>query len=486
MAERDGEPVGAEEIEARLGLKIEALASDSRGVARGDVFLAYPGAASDGRRHIREALDAGAAAVLWDPDGFAWDGPQGIPNLPVAGLRGRAGEIAARAFGHPSGRMTVFAVTGTNGKTTVAWLIAGIMARVRGEPAGYFGTVGRGLMGDLGPAPLTTPDAVELQRGLRKVADAGAGVVAIEASSHGLSQHRLAGVECDVGVFTNLSRDHLDHHGSMGEYAAAKDSLFALPGMRGAAVCVDDEHGRGLAGRLDDGMAVATFGSGPARARLLSAEPAPGGMAVCAELDGYGYEWTMPAIGRHNATNALAAMSAARIAGARWVEMLPAMEELGLPPGRMERIGGADARPAVYVDYAHTPAALETALAELRAFRGAGKVWCVFGCGGERDRGKRAQMGRVAAQGADRVVVTTDNPRGESPSEIIAEIVSGAGGRARVIEDRAQAIFAAVREAAAEDAVLIAGKGHEKTQCVGGEILAFDDVQAASAALGET
>ena len=472
-------------IEEAIGMTLASLAADSRSVRKGDVFLAYPGHVADGRDYIPDAVRAGAGAVLWDPQGFEWKPGLDIPNFPIADLKRHASGLAGYAFGDPSRRMQVIAVTGTEGKTTTGWFLAGLLAAAGSGKCGFFGTVGQGVFGDLKPSPLTTLDAVELQRGIAAAYRAGARSAVIEASSHGISQHRLAGIAYDVAVFTNLGRDHLDYHAGAEEYARSKERLFEKEGLSAAAVNVDDSLGRRLAGKLEGRAMVMTFGSGPARVRLLDCRQREDGMEIHAELDGFEHEWTMRCEGRHNAINALAAMSAARLAGLRWGEMLSAMQNLDPPPGRMQRIGSASRGPAVYVDFAHAPHALERVLSNLRETHAGRRISCVFGCGGDRDPGKRPEMGRIASQHADRVYVTSDNPRGEDPERIIADVMKGANPGARTIPDRMQAIFAAIREADPEDIVLIAGKGHERFQIVGDSELPFDDAKIAAVALQE-
>lgn len=481
------EPAAADRatIERGLGAPVRSLALDSRRVGPGDVFLAVPGRQSDGRDHIGEAVKAGAAAVLWDPDGFSWPESVDIPNLPVERLGAAVGRLASEVWGSPSQAMEVVAITGTNGKTTTAWLAAGLLSAVTGGKVGYFGTVGIGALGALRPSGLTTPDPVTLQRELAQLAGEGARHAVVEATSHALDQRRLDGLCCDVAVFTNISRDHLDYHGTHESYARAKSLLFEREELRAAAINVDDRLGRELAGRLEDRLFLTTFGERRGDVRILRAEDRGEGLVIDVSIKGRVHEWSTGVRGRFNAMNVVAAAAAANLTGIRWGEILPALPGLSLPPGRMQRIGDPKAGPAVYVDFAHTPDALAKALGHLREAHAGRQVTCVFGCGGDRDRGKRAEMGRVASALADRVVVTSDNPRGEDPSSIIAEVRAGAGANVSCVEDRAQAIFGAVRSSSAGDAVLVAGKGHEKFQLVGGRRVPFDDVGVAAAALGE-
>ncbi len=472
-------------IESELGMQIVSLSCDSRLTQPGDVFLAYPGADSDGRRHAGEAVRAGAAAVLWDPDGADGNPDWGVPSLPLPGLRKNSGHLAAAVCGDPTRDMRIIAVTGTNGKTTTAWFTAMLLANLTDSDVGYFGTAGQGVMGALEPSSLTTPDAISLQKGFRRLADRGIRHAVIEASSHGICQHRLEGTAYDVAVFTNLSRDHLDYHGTQEEYARSKEMLFERDGLEAAIVNADDQFGRALAERLDGKVILGTYGCEGSRVRLLRIGYGQGRMCVGAELDGREHEWSMGICGAHNAHNAAAAMLAVRLCGFRWGEVLPAMERLELPPGRLQRVTSKAAGPAVYVDYAHTPYALEQALSGLRSMHPSARIMCVFGCGGDRDQGKRSEMGRVARDCADRVCITSDNPRTEDPASIMRSVREGAGDGALMVEDRAQAIFAAVRESASGDVVLVAGKGHERFQLVGDRRLPFDDVAVAEAALAE-
>lgn len=373
-------------------------------------------------------------------------------------------------------------VTGTNGKTSVSHWIAQAMTRL-GKPSVVIGTLGNGFAGRLSPAANTTPDAAELQAMLARYVAEGARACAMEVSSHGLDQGRVNGCRFDVAVLTNLSRDHLDYHGSMEAYAAAKAGLFAWPGLDHAVLNLDDDFGKSLVGRTGSARVVG-YGTrqGEVRAEAVI-ERREGLLLVLDTAWGRG-ELEVPLLGRFNAYNLLAVLAVLLVSDIPFGEAVTALAKVRPPAGRMQTLGG-DGRPLVVVDYAHTPDALEKVLATLRPLAGKGRVICVFGCGGNRDKGKRPLMGRAAQRGADLVFVTSDNPRHEDPLAIIADILQGVKTDSAHIEpDRARAIFEAVGGARAEDIVLIAGKGHEDYQEIGGRRLPFSDAAVAEKALG--
>jgi len=463
-------------------LPIAGLTLDSRAVAPGDAFVALAGTRGHGLDHAGEAIARGAPAVLWDPAERRdpGDARTQVPFVAVQGLRDRLGAIADRFYGMPSSRLTVAGVTGTNGKTTCAWLLASAVERLARRGA-YLGTLGAGFPPAVEGAGLTTPDVISLHRQLRALADAGATHVAMEVSSHALEQRRVDGVRMRVAAFCNLTRDHLDYHGSMERYAAAKQRLFALPGLEHAVINVGDPVGARFAGALAPGVeltAVAVGGEAPRAARFVHVRrvtAADSGLEL--EINGHfgARRLRSRLIGGFNAEN-LAVTLAALAAWQFDVDAaLAALAECAAPPGRMEGYRLPSGALAV-VDYAHTPDALAKALAAVRA-HARGRVLVVFGCGGERDPGKRPLMGETAERLADRVFVTDDNPRGEDADAIVAMILRGLSrpGDARVERDRARAIGAAVAEARAGDAVLIAGKGHEDYQIVGRERRRFSD-----------
>lgn len=460
------------------------LSADSRRLRPGDVFLAFPGAVHDGRHYIPQAIAAGAAAVLWEAEGYRWPLKIKRPNLPVHGLRALAAKLAARWYGEPSRALWMTGVTGTNGKTSVThWLAQGLKAA--GRPSALLGTLGNGLVGNLTPASHTTPDCVELQRLLAEYRDAKAVAAVMEVSSHGLDQGRVEGVHFDVAVLTNLSRDHLDYHGSMEAYAQAKAKLFSWPGLKWAVLNVDDAFGQALYQRLE-GSPVRRLGYGFREGEIrgsalqLNAQ----GIRMTVTTPWGGGEVTSSLIGEFNAYNLLAVLGGLLAAGVGLKEALQYLGELKPVAGRMQTLSLGAGGPTVVVDYAHTPDALEKALKALRPLT-QGRLWCVFGAGGGRDRGKRPLMGGIAAALADAVVVTSDNPRNEDPAAIIADILAGMPPGQTAICDRAAAIRHAIGAASPEDVVLIAGKGHEDYQEVHGVLKPFSDLEVARAALEE-
>ncbi|MFP5439873.1 MAG: UDP-N-acetylmuramoyl-L-alanyl-D-glutamate--2,6-diaminopimelate ligase [Gammaproteobacteria bacterium] len=491
-----GELLAAAGIGVRLdapgaALRVTGVCDDSRIVSAGDIYLALRGAQADGRVHIAQAIEAGAVAVLAEADdSVAVDSSvNGVPVIAVPRLRALAGVIAAQFHGVPSRRLAVVAVTGTNGKTTTSWLVAQALEQL-GCRAAVMGTLGVGAVGNGPREPLrnTTPGAVELQSLLAGLADAGYGAVAMEASSIGIEQHRLAGTELRAALFTNLSRDHLDYHGTMEAYAEAKAPLFSWPGLDGAVLNGDDPHalqwlasGRVRAGR------VYTYGAAGRGhdIELLDLAAGEQGSRLALRVEGQAVTLETRLLGGFNAANLMAVIGALRVLGYPLDAICAALGELRPPAGRMESFGGGHA-PLCVVDYAHSPDALEKVLGVLRE-RSTGALWCVFGCGGDRDRGKRAQMGAIAARLADMSVITSDNPRSEAPQAIVDDILAGMKdlppGRVRVVLDRADAIARAVQQAGAGDTVLVAGKGHEDYQEIAGVRLPFSDRDAVVAAL---
>jgi len=482
-----GTSVDVAALLAKLGARPRRLTSDSRRVEPGVAFAAYPGMLADGRAFVPDAIARGAAAVLWEPRGFAWDPRWTAPNLGVEGLQARVGPIADFIYGSPSQRLWMAGVTGTNGKTSCAHWIAQAMDGC-GRRAGILGTLGNGLVGAIAPATHTTPDAAALHELLAQFEAAGAQAVAMEVSSHGLDQGRVNAIKFDVALFTNLTRDHLDYHRTMAAYAAAKARLFAWPGLRTAVVNADDAFGQRL---IDDARArgghVLTYGMG-------AADIAAGGMRLHADgmtLDvatPWGpAELAAPVIGAFNALNLLGVLGVLLASDVPLTRAVAALARIAPPPGRMQRFGG-EGMPTVIVDYAHTPDALEQALRALRpAVAAERELVCVFGCGGDRDPGKRPEMGAIAARLADRIVVTTDNPRGEDPEAIASAVARGireVGNRRWSIEhDRRAAIRGAIATARAGDLVLVAGKGHETYQERSGVRSPFSDAAEAAAAL---
>ena len=479
------------------GVDVRGLCVDSRSVQPGDVFVAYPGTAQDGRSHIAGAIAAGAAAVLWERGGFDWSEGWRLPNLAVEGLRSLAGHLAHEAYGRPSEKLWVMGVTGSNGKTSCSQWLAQACAAC-GARTAVVGTLGIGFPGGLpealAPSLNTTPDAVAIHRWLSRLLDQGAQGVAMEVSSIGLDQGRVNGVKFGAALFSNLSRDHLDYHGDMESYAQAKQRLFLSPGLKHAVLNMDDVQGVGIARML--------AGSGVSRAGYSCFE----GVAARSGLEHFveahdisvsaqGIAFTVKSswgeariestlLGRFNISNLLGVLATMMVSGVPFAQSAGALAKLSPVPGRMERVGGGE-RPLVIVDYAHSPDALdkvEHTLKDVAAAAG-GRLCVVFGCGGDRDRGKRPLMGAVASRHADRVIVTSDNPRGEDPQAIISEIAAGIPGDYEAIADRRAAIAAAVASARVGDVVLVAGKGHETYQEIAGEKFPFSDVREAQMAL---
>ena len=467
------------------------LQTDSRQVAKGDAFIAWPGAATDGRAHVAQALARGAAACLVEAQGVeAFDfSDERIAAVP--GLKAASGEIAALWYDRPSEQLQVLAVTGTNGKTTTAWWLAHALAQ-RGfdgrQGCAMVGTLGVGVPPRLEDTGLTTPDPVRLQRVLREYVDAGVAACAMEASSIGLAEHRLAGTRIRVAIFTNFTQDHLDYHLNMQAYWEAKKALFDWPGLEAAVINVDDAHGARLWASLQsrelDVWSVST--QGPARLQAKDISLGREGLQFTVIEDAHSHVLRTRLVGQYNVANLLGVIAALRALGLSLDQAVAACDQLEPVPGRMQQIAEAG-KPLVAVDYAHTPDALEQALKALRpaARQRGGRLWCVFGCGGNRDAGKRPLMGEMAQRHADGVVVTSDNPRGEDPDAIIAQILGGMSPSANLHSesDRAAAIAYALGEAGAKDVVLIAGKGHEEYQETAGVKRAFSDMAEARKAL---
>ncbi|MCU0774158.1 MAG: UDP-N-acetylmuramoyl-L-alanyl-D-glutamate--2,6-diaminopimelate ligase [Ideonella sp.] len=477
-----------------------ALVTDHRQAAPGHAFLAWPGARHDARRHVAEALRAGSPACLVEADGAADAMEPALTAAPYAAriatcrqLKARAGAIAHEALGRPSERLHVVASTGTNGKTSTTWWIAEALAAL-GTRCGVVGTLGIGEPSrGLANAALTTPDAVRLHTAFAGFLRDGVTASAIEASSIGLAEHRLEGVRIEVAVFTNLTQDHLDYHGSMEAYWAAKRRLFDWPGLRAAVVNVDDPHGARLAAELAvrDDLELWTVGQGVGHGgpRLSATDVRHGdGLAFTLREDGRGAAPVVaPVVGHFNVHNLLAVAGALRALGVDLPAVAQALGAVRPVPGRMQRIDDHDAGPAVVVDYAHTPDAVDQVLAALRPLaRGrGGRLWCVIGCGGNRDAGKRPLMAASAEAGADRVVLTSDNPRDEPPHLILAQMATGLArpDEVAVVEDRHEAIAYAIEHATTADVVLVAGKGHEDYQEIAGRRVPFSDAAEARAAL---
>src|SRR5205823_1295713 len=399
---------------------------------------------------------------------FIWNRDWAIPHLPIEDLKGRLGEIASVVYGHPSREMWMVGVTGTNGKTSCAhWIAAGLESA--GRRTAVLGTLGNGLLSALQPASNTTPDAARLHEMLRMFRTAGADAAVMEASSHGIDQGRVNGTAFDIALFTNLSHDHLDYHGTMAAYGAAKAKLFAVPELQVGVINTDDPFGQRLVdvGR-SSGQKVLTYGFGAADVVGSRLTTSPAGLAFTVETPWGKGQIHTSLVGTFNALNLLGVLGVLLVSGMAFEPALRFLGTVTPPAGRMQRLGGVE-DPLIVVDYAHTPDALDKVLTALRpAVASGSELVCLFGCGGDRDRGKRPEMGRVAARLADRLFVTSDNPRSEDPSEIASEIVRGiretGNRRYAVMLDRAAAIAAAIAEARSGDVVLIAGKGYEPYQ----------------------
>lgn len=468
-------------------LQVTGLAMDSRHVAPGDLFLAVRGSTAHGLQHLEQAIGRGAVAIAWEPGSGIPEPEVELPRFPVERLGMRVGEIAARFYGKPSDALFVVGVTGTDGKSSTAHLLAQALD-LAGQPCAYFGTLGFGRLAQLDGATHTTPDPISLQRRLAEARDGGCAAVAMEVSSHALDQNRVGGVAFDSVVLTNVTRDHLDYHRTVEAYAAAKRKLFEPDDGRLAILNRDDEHG---ARWLDDllrrrsarerVLAYGVGGNAPANCRHLLArelELHRGGlrMRLATRCGEFGID--SPLLGRFNAYNLMAAAAVLLGRGLPVEQIADVLSRCRTVPGRIEGFRGPRVAPLVVVDYAHTPKALEQVLSALRAHCG-GRLWCVFGCGGDRDRGKRPLMGLAAVELADEVIVTDDNPRSEAPEAIVAEILNGPSlqqrRHIRVQHDRARAIETAVYGAGADDIVLIAGKGHEESQIYSAETREFSD-----------
>ncbi len=477
-----------------LGVEINRLVADSRDVRAGDTFVAYPGEQSDGRRHIAQAIARGANAVLCEARDLQWDATWRVPHLALHDLRQQAGFIADRIYGQPSRRLRMVGVTGTNGKTSIShWLAKSVSAL--DQKCALIGTLGNGFPDALQAGANTTPDALKVHELLAQFARQDAQATVMEVSSHALAQGRVNGVHFDVALLTNLTRDHLDYHGDMQHYATAKRRLFDWDQLGHAVLNLDDPFGAELAGQLRAGSAeVVGYGLRQESLELARNLGLRGVHGEVRRADAQGLEILLHTswgeaeldsrlLGRFNASNLLGALAVLLV---NEIPIDAAVRELGLQravAGRMQAMGGKEA-PTVVVDYAHTPDALENVLGTLREVCAAdGRLICVFGCGGDRDRGKRPMMGKVVDRFADVRILTNDNPRSEAPAAIIDEIAAGMAGEYQVIEDRARAISEAIAGARACDTVLIAGKGHEDYQEIAGVRQPFSDSEIAQRAL---
>ena len=477
--------------EELINLKISGLCLDSRLVKSGDLFIAIPGSSHDGRDYIRSSLKAGAEVVLVHADGFFLQEHDRV--VPIPSLNKKISEISGRFYSDPSHNIALTGVTGTNGKTTCTQLLAQLFS-LTGNPAGVIGTLGYGCVkngiSELSGEGMTTPDPITLQAVLASFVYRNIGKAVMEVSSHSLSQFRVHGLLFDTAVFTNLSHDHLDYHGDFTSYSAAKKQLFAMPNLQNAVINGDDLVGLEITKELPLSVNVVTFSLVNPRATIYAKDISLSASGIEANICtpwGNGMLRSQ-LVGRFNLLNLLAVIGAACCQGLVFEEAIRLIPQLTAAPGRMEIISGLDSsgdvkisEPMIVVDFAHTPDALKNTLETLQQFCH-GKLWCVFGCGGDRDKAKRPKMGNIASQLADQVVVTNDNPRGESPETIINEILSDVTFKANtdrlsvhVIPDRRKAINFAVQSATKKDIVLVAGKGHELYQFVGDKMVPFSD-----------
>lgn len=477
-------------VSAKKDRVVTGIQMDSRLVEEGDLFLALKGLQSDGRQFIEQAIENGAVAVLAEK---GVDGPllktyqKKVPVIEVERLNPLAGLIAAKFYDQPSTKMKVLAVTGTNGKTTCTYLLA-LALNLLGEKAGVMGTLGYGVVPHLQDTNHTTPDAVAVQRCLSELVHEKVSSVAMEVSSHGLDQYRISGTEINAALFTNLSRDHLDYHGDMASYSKSKERLFYWPNIEHVVINSDDIYGRGYIEQWQGAGELTSYGfekelSPDVHGRQLHLSDA--GMRFQVVFGGFAFEVQSQLMGEFNAANLLGVIALLLKQGFTSKQIQEVVPKLSPPAGRMERVAAEDG-PAVIVDYAHTPDALENVLSALKQHTG-GKLLCLFGCGGDRDKGKRPLMASIAEQYADGVVVTSDNPRSEDPNQIIQEILAGIKNQQNVMVevDREKAIQQAISQAQQGDVVLIAGKGHERYQEIKGQKYPFDDKQLAEKALSQ-
>ncbi|MCW1875570.1 UDP-N-acetylmuramoyl-L-alanyl-D-glutamate--2,6-diaminopimelate ligase [Erwinia sp. INIA-01] len=471
---------------------LNEMTLDSRVAASGDLFVAIKGHAVDGRRFIPQAIAQGVAAVIADADGEAEDGSvvemHGVPVIYLSQLSQRLSALAGRFYQQPGEKLKLIGVTGTNGKTTTTQLLAQ-WAQLLGETGAVMGTVGNGLYGQLAAAENTTGSAVDVQHQLALLLEKGATLAAMEISSHGLVQHRVAALPFAAAAFTNLSRDHLDYHGDMARYEAAKWLLFSEHQVGEAIINADDEVGRRWLQQLPDAVAVTMENNlqSDCHGRWLKATEVQyhdGGASVKFASSWGNGEFESRLMGAFNVSNLLVALATLLALDYPLAALTATANQLQPVTGRME-VFTAPGKPTVVVDYAHTPDALEKALAAAR-LHCKGKLWCVFGCGGDRDKGKRPLMGAIAEQFADVVVITDDNPRSEDPAAIVADVLTGLldPSRARVVLGRAQAVTNAVMQAQEGDIVLVAGKGHEDYQIIGQQRFDYSDRVTVARLLG--
>jgi UDP-N-acetylmuramoyl-L-alanyl-D-glutamate--2,6-diaminopimelate ligase len=476
------------EVSAADDCEIMGLALDSRLVKNGDLFLAYPGATGDGRNYLADAIQQGARAIISEAEGFAVHQAIPVPLFKVPKLQKQVTHIAGQFYNHPSAKMKVIGVTGTNGKSSISYFIAEAL-RMQNIKCGLIGTLGSGFWPILQYGTHTTPDPISLQQLMHDFYEQHTQAVAMEVSSHGLDQGRVDAIQFYLAVFTNLTRDHLDYHGSMENYRSAKKRLFSRPSLKYAVINADDDFGLELIEEFFDKLPIVAYTAKQAKTKVQTIS------AYDIKLNAGGFTANISShwgegilhsklLGRFNLSNLLVVLAVLGIMGIPFSKILESLAALKTAPGRMEILGGGKKTSAV-VDFAHTPDALEKVLLTLREHC-FGKIWCVFGCGGDRDRGKRPLMGRIAERFSDHLIITDDNPRTEDPEQITNDILQGMlyPRSAEVKHDRHAAIAHAIKCAMVGDVVLIAGKGHEPWQIIGKEKLLFNDTEEVLKVLG--
>ena len=462
-----------------IDVVISGISDDSRAVIPGDLFCALPGERFDGRNFITDAVERGAAAIACEPPSV----DAVVPVVEIADLKACLGELAGQIYGDPSQDVSVVAVTGTNGKTSFADLLAQALNSA-GLRTGVIGTMGYGMPGMLQDPGMTTPGAIELQARVKRLIDDKCLAIVLEASSHGLAQQRLNGIALDTAVLTNLTHDHLDYHGSLYEYKRAKKRLFEFTGLQNAVLNLDDQFGRELFFSLGKKMTLTTYSKSDVGANVFchSVKYQLEGIAIRLVIDSKEIELNLPLLGEFNVENALAVAATLRAMNhdARLIQT--AMNQLKPVTGRMDSIS-QKGKPTVIVDFAHTPDALAKALKGVRQHLPGRRVCCVFGCGGDRDRSKRAIMGELAEHLADQVILTSDNPRSEDPEQIMDEIAAGMSGQPMKLVDRRAAILQTILESDNSDVILVAGKAHENYQVLASGPVPFSDYEVVKAGL---
>jgi UDP-N-acetylmuramoyl-L-alanyl-D-glutamate--2,6-diaminopimelate ligase len=469
------------EIDSKFDREIIGLTADSRSVQPGFLFAAFPGSKTDARSYIADAIAKGASAVICEAQDFKGMQSERIPIVAVPKLRENLGNLAAAFYDYPARKMAIIGFTGTNGKTSCSQFLAKAL-RLNHVKCGIIGTLGSGFPDKLDQSVHTTPDPISIQQQLFTMQQQGAKAVSMEVSSHGLEQSRVNGVDFDIAVFTNLTRDHLDYHGDMEHYGNAKRRLFIRPELQYAVINADDDFGCALLNELSGKLSVIGYSISDAEINVAMVK------AEDIKLGRNGFAasvitpWGRSVIkskllGRFNISNLLAVLAVLNLLEVPFPDALASLAELATIPGRMQTFGGRG-KPIVVVDFAHTPDALQQALTALRGHCH-GTLWCVFGCGGDRDRGKRPQMGKIAEQFSDRIIITNDNPRCENPKQIVSDIIKGLScpRLVKIEYDRRAAIADAINNAKACDVVLVAGKGHEPYQIIGEQKIPYSDIE---------